>query len=523
MYFVHNPFVAAANLNKCLASGTEIVANGNFKGHVSSGNHFMFRLESAETWEGPWEVVSGWNIISTQADKPTQMEAWFKSDGSLHVIYLDRFFNPSTPDKRSLSISSLGGDELCSLQTKEKELVVIEGKNASALPNRVLVKDNQGLESLSSARPEPSLDGCKTFFGEIHWHSEFSGDGHRPIRDCMESARDHLVLDFACPGDHGVFMMGYTFDAFYDVMDEFNDPGTFATMLGFELSFGQGHVNFYFRDRKAAAKFDDAWQEFTSKPRHESPERLWLDPFYKHLSPDEMLVIPHHTNDTSRGVVNKQGITGWRNFDWRAVNNDYTRIVELVQQRGNFECEELDEDWGIISGGFGSSIRSALAKDLRFGFIGGTDNHAGWPVRSAKGKGYCGLTAVQAAELTRESLWEAFRARRTYATSGARIFLDFTLNDRYPMGSEAKLRPIEKRVFAIKIRGTAPIERVEIIHQGATLASLSVNCSTDADLTWAEPRPEAPLDNCCYYLRVRQTDGHRAWSSPIWVDYQEWA
>jgi len=303
-------------------------------------------------------------------------------------------------------------------------------------------------------------------------------------------------------------------------MDEFNEPGIFTTMLGFELSLGQGHINFYFRDREAAAKFDATWQEFVADPRHESPERLWLEPFYEHFSPDEMLVVPHHPNDASRGVVNEQGITAWRNFDWRGVNSDYTRVVELVQQRGSFECEQLDEDWGIISGGFGSSIRSALVKGLRFGFIGGTDNHAGWPVRSAKGKGYCGLTGVQARELTRESIWEALRARRTYATSGARIFLDFTLNDEYPMGSEVKLRPIEKRNFTIKVRGTAAIERVEIISQGATLASLETNGTTDADLTWTEPRPEAPLDNCYYYLRVRQTDGHRAWSSPIWIDYR---
>jgi hypothetical protein len=46
-----------------------------------------------------------------------------------------------------------------------------------------------------------------------------------------------------------------------------------------------------------------------------------------------------------------------------------------------------------------------------------------------------GLVAIQAANLTRESVFASLYNRRVYATTGARILLDFVING-HPMGSE---------------------------------------------------------------------------------------
>ena len=40
-----------------------------------------------------------------------------------------------------------------------------------------------------------------------------------------------------------------------------------------------------------------------------------------------------------------------------------------------------------------------------------------------------------ASENTREGIWDAFQHRRTYATTGTRILLDFS-SDGHPMGTE---------------------------------------------------------------------------------------
>ena len=40
--------------------------------------------------------------------------------------------------------------------------------------------------------------------------------------------------------------------------------------------------------------------------------------------------------------------------------------------------------------------------------------------------------------------------------------------------------------------------------------------SLDVELEGSLPAPEGAW--ACYYLRLRQTDGHRAWLSPVWLD-----
>ena len=70
---------------------------------------------------------------------------------------------------------------------------------------------------------------------------------------------------------------------------------------------------------------------------------------------------------------------------------------------------------------------------LRLSTIAASDDH-----RSQPGKPHWGLAAVRAPALTREAIFDALHARRTYGTTGQRILLDFRVNDA-PMGSEIAL------------------------------------------------------------------------------------
>jgi hypothetical protein len=154
----------------------------------------------------------------------------------------------------------------------------------------------------------------------------------------------------------------------------------------------------------------------------------------------------------------------------------------------------------------------------RLGFVGGSDNHTGWPTRPWNGVGYSGLTAIQAPTLDSSSLFEALYARRCYATSGARIVADATL-DGHPMGSELQLAPDAPRHFRIRVHGTAPLVAVQIVSMGAVLADLTVEPGNpDFEGSWADDRPGRPLRDVSYYVRARQADGHCAWLSPFWVD-----
>lgn len=523
MFYVNNPFVVAAQPNRALPKGSQVSVEAMFSGMDFAGRPFRFCLETSESWEKPWTQVSEWVTLEIRAGKPVRLEAHQRADGRLQVLYTDEQGNPADPGDRRVRVMDADGKELASAGIDGSPAVTIDPP-AGGFPERVNVTDDKGMEAPASPRPAPSVGKCSTYFGEIHWHSEFSGDGYRALTECLEYARDHIGLDFCSPGDHLPSRM----TEYLDTADRYNSPGRFVTLLGYEVSMGPGHINVYYPDRAAESKFAEFWKKYTSDPKNTAVNRLALRPFRETFKPEEIVIIPHHMNITSgtiEKVVSPQGFAFWREFDWREADNDYVRVAEMIQTRGSFETEEIDKDWRMLSGGYGSSVRSALAAGHRFGFTGGTDNHDGWPTRGnlwglySMGSVYVGLTAVQAPELTREAIFQALRNRRTYATSGARIVLDFTLNGEHPMGREAKLAPGTLRRFGVVVKGTAPLERVEIISQGAKLASIDAKGSTDLVTEWTDPRPDAPLDDCYYYLRVRQTDGHCAWSSPIWVDY----
>ena len=122
-------------------------------------------------------------------------------------------------------------------------------------------------------------------------------------------------------------------------------------------------------------------------------------------------------------------------------------MVELVQTRGAFEQDAPDVDADLPGataiGGRGASVQDALALGHRLGFVGGTDNHYAQPGSTRCPKGGVdfrdrvtgGLTAVFAPALTSEAILAALRARRCYATTGARMILDFRVEGR-PMGEE---------------------------------------------------------------------------------------
>lgn len=521
MYYVQNPYLVAGTAEQPLAAGTVVSASGKFSPITVSGTTFHYCIETAPAWEGPWTQVSAWNVIDITAGAPAFIEAYMRSNNILHIVYFDEFNNPTRAGTRTLSVLNPADGEVLMEFTLDNMSFARVPMGAHKEIPRVIVKDTQGLECLSSCKPANLLKGYKTWFGEVHFHSEYSGDAHRPINDCLRSARDEIALDFATQGDHVMFAPPYTIEGYFDAHDRFNAPGRFVTLLGYELSTRQGHVNLYYRNREAAAAFEEAHKAFRGDPANQTPHDFNLEPLYKHFNPADVVIVPHHTNHTSGQVTAKDGMAFWYNFNWKAADDRYMRAVELIQGRGCFETEATDPEWHVMVGGYGSSIRTALAKGLRMGFIAGSDNHQGWPCRIQNKKGYCAMTAVQAKELTREAVFEALSSRRTYATSGVRIIVDFVLNDTYPMGSAAALPAMTPRTFTIRARGTAPIERAEIISQGATLAKLDTNGTADLDIVWTDERKDAPLDDCYYYLRVRQEDGHCAWSSPIWVDFDD--
>lgn len=449
------------------------------------------------------------------------MEVYLKPDGSLLVEHFDSCGNPTDKYKGKLQIAAENEEiELQSSVGIAATRVNLSAETAAA--TRVRVRDDDGREAISNAGPA-AMDGTPIFFGECHWHTDFSGDGQRSMEDALKSARDELGLDFAGPADHMGANGKYgkkTPEEQADVCRNFDEPGRFCTIPGAELSRRYGHANLYTDSFDLFVEITNRFSKELAPSWSKDPNRYDFRPLVDLCPAGRAVIVPHHTNMDSymrEKVVREDGRPFWCAMHWPIpADRRVVRLFEMVQTRGCFETEETDEQWRIYDGGLGGSARTALMRGYRLGFIGGTDNHCGWPTR--QGAGYCGLTAVQAADLDTQAVFNAMHDRRCYATSGARIVADATLNG-HPMGSELKLEPGQERIFQIQIHGTAPIAAVQIIHCGYVLADLPVEVDQiDFAGEWADERPGRPLEDVYYYVRARQTDGHCVWLSPFWVD-----
>src|SRR5690606_35344780 len=107
-----------------------------------------------------------------------------------------------------------------------------------------------------------------------------------------------------------------------------------------------------------------------------------------------------------------------------------------------------------------------------------------------------GLTCVLAEDLTREAIFAALRQRRCYGTTGARMHLDFTVDDR-PMGEVIRAAGDEVRVTA-RVRGVGPVERLqlhrgrEVVHEVAAPTFDDVANSRRVRVTWGG----SPMPGC---------------------------
>ena len=462
-----------------------------------------------------FEAVGEHFPLPNRAGEPTRLEARLSATpdaGGHHRLVIfatDSLLNPVPNYQATLRLTSnevrleglpqnieTGADGRAVVPTISPNISVAGDK-----PVRIQVEDAARSLATSSnpALANPSAD-LKHYFGAIHFHTRLSVDGDREPRQAYAYARDHLNLDVVAMTDHAP--IGARWEECLQVNQEFDAPGRFVTLPAWESSNAYGHANLYLRtpDVDAGPWF---WNPDVC------PSEVTWD--------DNVIMVPHHTNTGQlfahgehREMMDKGSY--WTKYDW-CIPNARARLVEIVQGRSNFEADALDEAWGIHMGEQGASVQDALNMGWRLGFVAGTDNHEGYPTQ--RNGAYVGMTCFRATELTRESIWQAMNHRQTYATSGVPILCDYTVNGILS-GGEGSWEPGQSVTFSARLSGTAPIEVVEVISDGrcvwqARPQTWDVEISNEA-----LPAPDAPW--AYYYLRLRQTDGHRAWLSPVWLD-----
>jgi hypothetical protein len=355
----------------------------------------------------------------------------------------------------------------------------------------------------------------RIYFGDPHSHSILSDAKTGHPDQVLSLAREPFGLDFAVVSDHSE--MGRLQHAEYAeiraLARAFTEPGRFLSFSGFEWTAGSryGHRVVLFK------------QDETPQLAFSSPEGDTIEELYALARAHDGLMSPHHTAHATWGRWNPD------HHDAQVEPN-----FEICSWHGRFEF--YGNPWEGRRQVPGHQYQDQLRRGRKVGVMGASDTHHLQP-----GEG--GLTAVLAESLDRGPVFEAVRRRRIYATTGDKIVLEFAANGA-PMGEEIESAgDVELKV---RVEGTSALDRVEIVKDLVdTFAAVRIEqnpAGADGVFMLYDPAtPEggerldrddmsrlrftrrdrgAPGREHAYYVRVTQTNGQQAWSSPIWVRFR---
>ena len=363
------------------------------------------------------------------------------------------------------------------------------------------------LDSIQRSLDFPTPD-LIPLVGEMHGHSNFS-DGAPDIDTYFRNIRDLAKLDFAVLTDHdhggvGTPMLWEGSPSKWDLIRqktvEYRVEGKFSTFLGYERDSYPFYNNLvlYFRDLDAEMVRGMRDGELTAAELRELLVR------------EDVIACPHDTYSFTS------------NADFLAMPVELiTPFVEIISRgdAAEYMGNPAGADYACCEGGF---WQDALRRGAKIGVIGGSDDHSGMNGRVIESlpypQKYPGVTGVWANENSSAAIFEALKAKRTYAfmmgsadgDMGGRMEIDFRINGHY-MG-ETILRP-ESRDLHIyyNVKTDVPVKRVTLVKNCRNYVSLQ--CASELILDYKQ---ENPTDY--YYLRVELADGRFGWTSPVWVE-----
>ena len=369
----------------------------------------------------------------------------------------------------------------------------------------------------------PDTKRWNLYFGDPHCHSSYSKDLDGELDELYHFARETGQIDFVCFTDNDCtrYTEPLTPGDWAEIRraaERFNDPGVFTAFLGWEYTLHRNESWPESRDSHRSMIFPDAngpvYPCYLGQNR--TPERLLnrlREPATADVSleggsitpsdfppgsaapnppPERILVHHHHPVPID-------------------ITDDlFERNVEVWS--GWWQRSQRERFW--------NSVHDALARGLRFGFLGGSDNHERNP-----GLGGA-ITGVWAEANTREAIFEALRMRRTFATTGIRPDLRFSVSG-IPMGGFGACACSEPPEISIAIEAPTRITSVEILRDGKVIYAnrLSDNtfrhCAQDDRVGpgehWYYARITFEGDDHDLSWNLSPAFGSRAWTSPVWV------
>jgi len=352
------------------------------------------------------------------------------------------------------------------------------------------------------------------YFGAVHYHTEISKEGDLDRKssplESLEYARDHFGMDFAIPTDHdGYFWDDWEWAETVEANDKVYKPGKFATLLGFEWTHPVlGHWNVYYRENTTKMPM------VCCSPLKEWPVAATLPELIRTVG--QVAGVKNYII----GLNHPASPKCTANLD---TCDDAMRLIEVVNGGDVQTCAGAA---GVPADHikYGNFVFDSLVRGFRVGFLGALDDHHLLPEMS-------GVTGVWAGKLEREALFDALYSRRTFATTGTRTSVLFSING-HPMGSIipfglGDLETVFPLRFKIEIHPSARVKKVLVYDVNGVWKEFSAP-GPDADGAVrldAVFKNEFVYDlfcNCynrCFHVYVEEEDGNMAWASPIYLEF----
>jgi hypothetical protein len=365
------------------------------------------------------------------------------------------------------------------------ELFLTASQPVAGLPASIALVDGQVTASIGDLRPSAEGDllielrdregrrlavsnpmrvvndpaGMRLFWADFHAQS---GEtiGTASAEDYFAFARDTAFVDIVGHQGNDFQITREFWERLNRLYDAFDEAGRFVTIPGYEWS---GNT----------ALGGDRNVFFSTSGRTIRRSSHALVPDHSDLATD------CHTANELFAALKRDGEDA---ITFAHVGGRYADIG-VAHDVAIETAVEVHSSWGT----FEWIVNDAFDLGYRVGIVANSDGHKGRP--GAEGPGaslfgaYGGLTCLQMPELSRTAVFEALRARRHYATTGARILLDVSATfpagadlfaadpvlgptprqqvRRAPMGAIVHTEG-DTAVLSVAVSAASPIERVEV-------------------------------------------------------------
>lgn len=335
-----------------------------------------------------------------------------------------------------------------------------------------------------------------TYFGQLHSHTNYS-DGQGTPEEAYAWARDMGKADFFAVTDHSNSLdsdtsatladgsMSSEWKNLHTIADKYNENGKFTAIAGFEMTWsgstgGWGHINtfntngFLSRNSKIGGKAVDLQMYYNEIKKY--PESI--------------------------SQLNHPGSTFGDFNDFGYYDPQVDKVVSMIEV-GNGE--------GPVRGtGYFPSYElytRALDKGWHVAPTNNQDNHkAGWVTANNA------RTVVLAPSLSRESVYDALRNMRTYATEDSNLRIMYKVNNKVMGSFLSKPSSLDINIDINDPDSLDKIGKVSIISNGGVVVASKTFDSNNA--SWnlkVDPK------YTYYYVRIDQADKDIAVTAPVWT------